>query len=141
MFIKYLAMVGIALSSLANAQELPLRKCRGITDAAARLACYDSIPAASAPDSDSAKNDFGLVSLDAEKRKEIIASSVGAEFDGWRSNGRILLENGQVWEVVDGSSGYVGPLNRKVIVRRAALGSFRMEFEGLNASPTVRRIK
>lgn len=137
------ASLALALPfAVAQPNEQFLR-CRGLLDPAVRLACYDAIPVSQAPSSSpgSAAADFGLPERGGEPVQTTVHSSVGAQFDGWTSDARITLENGQVWQIVDGSSGYVGPANRKVVIRRAALGSYRIEFEGLNKSPTVKRIK
>lgn len=133
-------------------------KCRQVVEARARLACYDAIPydaaqagPASAPAAartadaasaaPAARDRFGLAGRDLKDELQSIASSVPADFYGWGPNERIRLANGQVWEVVDGSSGSVGPANRQVVVRRGALGSYFLDFEGLNSSPRVRRLR
>ena len=117
----------------------PYQHCRKIVEPMARLACYDATaPVDPRVPAGRASANFGLPERNTET---VIHSAVSADFSGWKSNTRITLENGQVWQVVDGSTGYVGPANRKVVVRRAALGSYRIKFEGLNKSPTVRRIK
>lgn len=152
----------LALASAGNASDIGIEfgRCRHVVDATARLACYDAIPyvaaqatgPASAPSAAtrpadppsaprSALDRFGLVGRSPADELQSIASSVGADFSGWGPNERIRLDNGQVWEVVDGSSGSVGPANRKITVRRGALGSFFLDFEGLNSSPRVRRIR
>lgn len=97
--------------------------------------------AEAAPAAPSAADRFGLAAVPAAQELQSIASSVESDFFGWGPNERIRLLNGQVWEVVDGSSGTVAPANRKVVVRRGALGSYFLEFEGLNRSPRVRRLR
>lgn len=91
-------------------------------------------PPAPAPDR------FGLPER-ARNEPASIDSSVSADFVGWDPNTRIRLSNGQVWQVIDGSSGTLAPGQRKVTVTRGALGSFFLEFEGLNKSPRVRRVE
>lgn len=143
----------LTCSAAAATAQLPdqLLRCRALADAATRLACYDALAVATdpaaprttspAPPAPAAPADFGLPRPAAETAGQEVRSRVAPGFDGWKGSTRIALENGQVWEVVDGSSGYVGPGNRKVVVRRGALGSYRMEFEGSNNSPSVRRIR
>lgn len=70
-----------------------------------------------------------------------IESSVSNDFYGWDPNTRIRLNNGQVWQVIDGSTGTVNADNRRVKVTRGALGSFFLEFEGMNKAPRVRRVE
>lgn len=84
---------------------------------------------------------FGLPERPVVAEVQAIASRVGDDFFGWGPNDRIRLANGQVWQVVDGSRGAIRPKNRNVVVRRGALGSFFMEFEGLNSTPKVRRVE
>lgn len=68
-------------------------------------------------------------------------SSVGPDFSGWRPNQHIRLANGQIWQIVDGTSVALPAGTRKVAVKRGALGSFYLDIEGLNTSPRVRRIE
>jgi len=152
----------MALAGAGNASAIGVEfgKCRHVADATARLACYDAIPYVAAPVAGpasappaatrpaepasaprSALERFGLVARPPAEDLQSITSSVNADFFGWGPNERIRLDNGQVWEVIDGSTGSVGPANRKVTIRRGALGSFFLEFEGLNSSPRVRRIR
>jgi len=147
----------LTLATAAAAQPDPLARCRAIADGAARLACYDAIPlratptpaavapptarppaAAAAP---ATPERFGLPSRPPSEAESSITSTVRAGFDGWGPNSLITLDNGQVWQVVDSSSGTTTPANRRVTVRRGALGSFFIEFEGLNKSPRVRRVQ
>ncbi len=163
--------LSLHLAPHAHAIEAAFGHCRDVVEAGARLACYDAIPftgprartaasgasAASAPPSaaapvaaraaavtsplPSAIDRFGWVGAPAQEELQSISSSVNADFFGWGPRERIPLVNGQVWEVIDGSSGTVAPANRKVTVRRGALGSFFLDFEGLNISPRVRRLR
>lgn len=156
-----LALLSTALLLLpfcAAAQHLELAKCRAIPDAAARLLCYDQVPlppdtagqssgavpalapAPAVAAGDSPKESrFGLHSRPEADALESIAAHVPEGFSGWRPGDLIKLSNGQVWRVVDDSPGHVALKSTKVVVRRGALGSFFMEFEGTNRSPRVRR--
>lgn len=62
-------------------------------------------------------------------------------FEGWRPGERIRLANGQVWQVVDGSSGVYDLKNPKVTIRRGALGRYFLDIEGAAKTPTVRRVE
>lgn len=152
----FAAVVATVAAYGAESIEVDVGKCRSIADPSARLACYDAIalgaaeparpgsatPAAAAPAANAtAVQRFGLVDRAEPSEVQSIESQVSGDFYGWGPNERIRLDNGQVWQVVDGSSGSVGPSTRKVTVRRGALGSFYLDFEGLNASPRVRRIQ
>jgi len=141
-----------AMPTLARAQADALQRCRSLPEAAARLACYDAIvvPAAAPPAPPAmpaataavpAPAAFGLPDKARAAEPEAIEAQVAAGFSGWGPNERIRLDNGQVWLVTDGSTGDVRPGQRKVKVRRGALGSYFLEFEGLNRSPRVRRVE
>ena len=65
-----------------------------------------------------------------------------AAFRGWGPNARIRLENGQVWQVIDGSTLRVRPGARRVRVEKALIGSsYFLEIEGINAAPRVKRVE
>lgn len=145
----------LLLSNLALADETGLLKCRGIGDAAARLACYDALPvgpgtgrpAAAAPapspaaPAPSAPEQFGLEERRAAPVLAAIESRIPGRFDGWEPGARFRLANGQVWQVADGSSGAHWIENPKVRIRRGALGAFYLEIEGTNRSPRVTRVQ
>jgi len=70
-----------------------------------------------------------------------VDSRLADSFDGWGPNSRVRLTNGQVWQVIDGSSVVLPPGSRKVRVKRGALGSFYLDIEGLKTSPRVQRVE
>jgi len=139
-----------------HADDSGLLRCRGLTDPAARLACYDALvpaaapppaaraperPATSAPAPAAPPDRFGL-QTPATEVAQAVDSHIPGEFRGWEANSRLTLANGQVWEVNDGSRGALAPVvDPKVRVRRGVLGSFYLEIEGLNRSPRVKRVK
>lgn len=135
-------------------------------DTASRLACYDALAdalkdppsagptaAGTAPttaatstiatsaDNRSRELAFGLAAAARTEVLESIQSAVGPSFDGWGPNRRIRLVNGQVWQVIDGSSVALSEGARKVTVKRGALSSFYLDIEGLQTSPRVRRVE
>ena len=139
----------VSLASAAHAQDAGLQRCRAIAEAAQRLACYDALPLAAPPASAAAPAAparsplarFGFEDRPQGDELPSMQSQVNGRFDGWGPRSLIRLANGQVWEVVDGSSGWVGAVNPKVTLRRGVMDSFFLEFEGLNASPRVRRVQ
>ncbi|MCV2351370.1 hypothetical protein [Paucibacter sp. Y2R2-4] len=159
-------LIFFALTSTAFAQDEALLSCRRLSEDKARLACYDAIaigvkfgPTSARPSlsteiaspvsaptplaaiqSDPAIK-FGLPTKDASSDLTTLQSAVGAGFDGWLPNQRIRLDNGQVWQVVDGSTVSIRSGARKVTIRRGMLGAFYLEVDGLNTSPRVRRIE
>ena len=146
-----LALAALARPALAN-PDAAMRQCRALSDASARLACYDTVPlAASAGAANSAApapaaaaapspaSNFGLTRPDQELAD--IRSHIVGVFDGWGSRTRIRLANGQVWQISDDSSATYYLRDPRVTVRRAALGSFMLDIEGAKQTPRVRRVE
>lgn len=164
-------LLGLAITSPAAAQgTASLQTCRALTDPGARLACYDALPlppapaaappAAAAPPrtapapaaaavtpvppaaaAAAAQSNFGLESKVAQEAPDALDSFIEGRFEGWGGGSRIKLANGQVWQVTDGSQGYLIVTNPKVRVRRGVFGAFYMDIEGTNRSPKVRRVQ
>ena len=134
-----------------------LERCRLLPEAAARLACYDALPltlpltlplppapaaappAAATPVAPAPEAAFGLESR--RSAVQDISSTLPGLFEGWDRNTRFTLANGQVWQVSDGTAASVYLRSPRVTVRRAALGSFRLEIEGVNQAPRVQRVE
>jgi hypothetical protein len=146
-----LALAVLAFPAVGQADEGALRRCRGMADAAARLACYDALPlpapgtpaAAPAPRAPSRETSllerFGLETR--QPRADRIESHIPGIFTGWDANSQIRLANGQVWKVVDGSWLHGEWNNPKVSIRRGMLGAFYLDIEGENRSPRVQRVR
>lgn len=149
-----LVATGFALPVAAQPAGDGWQRCRAIADAAARLACYDALvdaglaaarPAApvaapaAAPPPAAAAAEFGLSGT--ARSLQAVTSSLPGLFQGWGPNARLRLANGQVWQVVDGSSAALYLRDPAVTVRRAALGSYLMEIAGTNHAPRVRRVE
>ena len=152
-------MAALALSSspATQADDGALRRCRGIADAPARLACYDALPLpeagaaapaaapaaaarpAAPPREASLLERFGLESR--QPQADRIESHIHGLFTGCDANSQIRLANVQVWRVVDGSWLHGEWNNPKVSVRRGVLGSFYLDIEGESRSPRVQRIR
>ena len=74
-------------------------------------------------------------------RASSLVDSISELTDRRDPNQKISLKNGQVWQVIDGSTGTVIGKSKTVTIRRAVLGSYWMEFEGLSKAPKVQRLK
>ncbi len=161
---KILPLLSLLLvSGTALADDAALQKCRALSDASARLRCYDAIPlaavvhaapaAAAAPAAKAAplaaatpaEQNFGIEQV---KKKETveeprsIESTIVGTFDGWGPNTRIKLANGQVWRIVDGSDAVLTPVqNPKVRIDRNLFGTIFLHVEGTNNSAKVRRVQ
>jgi hypothetical protein len=144
-------VTGAAAAAAAPADDL--RHCRSLPDAAPRLACYDALPLPAVAPAGPAANKLPIAApvdsgeagfgLQDPTRGKVAAvhSSIAGRFEGWRPRSRIRLSNGQVWEVTDDSRAAVWLMDPKVMVRRAALGSFMMEVEGLKEAARVQRVE
>jgi hypothetical protein len=149
--VTIVAFLSCAVTANAMASDDALTRCRSIADSAARLTCYDAIvitpPHSSTASSTKAApaqptpEQFGLQPKANPNEINSIESTFAGKFEGWGPGSRITLANGQVWQVADDSSAFCNCDNKKVLIRRGALGAFYLEIEGTNRSPKVRRLK
>lgn len=70
-----------------------------------------------------------------------ITSEIRGEFRGWGPGKRLVLENGQEWEVIEGSFSIPPVPLAKVTIEPGFLGSWLLRVEGYNASARVRRVR
>lgn len=152
-----LSLALLGASAPVFADDSALRQCRALVDNFARLACYDLLPlkplppaaavapaAAAAPTAPAAparatEAGFGL-DRPSEQSAQII-SSIEGRFAGWSPRERIRLANGQLWQVVDDSSGVYDLRDPKVTIKRGALSGYVMDIDGANRTPRVRRVE
>lgn len=140
-------------SGAALADDAALLACRKLDDTAARLACYDAIPAnpakvgaaataaAAAASADPAQS-FGLENVRRPEAPQLIDSTLVGRIDGWGPNTQFKLANGQVWRVSDGSSGMLDPVtDPKVRITRNMFGTMFIEFPGTNQTAKVKRVR
>ncbi|MFS2028025.1 hypothetical protein [Massilia sp. CT11-137] len=134
-----LALLGA--TGVALADDAAILACRKLADGAARLGCYDAIPAEARPAAAAAQA-FGLEQKTPEEPARSIESTIVGTVAGWGPATLFTLANGQVWKVVDGSSGDLTPVsNPPVKIVRNMFGTLFLEIEGTNASPKVRRVR
>jgi hypothetical protein len=162
---RALALLLLATTTAAFADDAGMLRCRAIKDSTARLACYDAIavpssapaaaaqPKAGAPAATTGAapkaaaapatpaQQFGMEAKTPVGQLDAIESTIPGMFEGWGPNTIIALANGQSWQISDGSTGYIRSENVKVKIRRAFMGSFVIEFEGSNRVAKVRRVK
>lgn len=160
-------LVLLAVAGPAMADDAALLHCRAIHDVAGRVACYDAIPVAAGvaaarpapasapaaapaapatPAAAAAQADanFGLSIAQMRKPEEsnTLESNLIGKIDAWGPNTQFRLANGQVWRVVDGSSGYVDEIeNPKVTITRNGLGTMFLDLPGARQPPRVRRVQ
>ncbi|MDP2007347.1 MAG: hypothetical protein Q8K45_16855 [Rubrivivax sp.] len=145
-----LTLGGLVVASASAAEGAGLQRCRALAEADARLACYDALPLgpsfplrpaapapAASPPAVPPAQDFGRTPHDTPAA---VSSHIPGRFEGWGPRTRFTLANGQVWQVVDGSSGAYWLQDPKVEVRRAALGGFVIDIAGVNRVPRVQRV-
>ena len=143
---NYQRLMGLLVAALppaALAADTLVARCREQSEATARLACYDAIPIAPRPAVHAASSPQVLAEFGRRTAAAAVAaivSSVPDDFEGWRANGPIRLDNGQVWQVTDDSAVSMDRRRRKVTVRRGAMGTYFLDFEDSNHSPRVKRI-
>lgn len=130
-----------ALAALAD--DSAILHCRSLSEADARLACYDAIPVAragaSAPEQGLAMETVKKAEPETPK---VIESTIPGRFEGWGPNTQFKLANGQVWRVVDGSSADLAPVqDPQVKIVRTIFGTMFLEIAGTNNSPKVRRVR
>lgn len=147
-----IAWCSIALPAAAD----ELQRCAQLPDAAPRLACYDALAArlrqaapapasalavpAAAPTAAQKVEAFGAPVVAERDQLEAIESRIGGLVDGWEPGTVFTLANGQRWMIADGSRGVMDLRDPVVRIRRGALGTFRIEFEGSKQTARVKRL-
>ncbi|WP_396269110.1 hypothetical protein [Ideonella sp.] len=148
---------GLFTSAWANPAAADWQRCRQVSEAAARLACYDKLadmavaqpaaPVAAAapavpPPVKTPTERFGLEQKAAQEgAADTITSVLPGDFEGWDAKTKFTLANGQVWQVTDGSRAYWPAKSPKVTIRRGVLGAFYLQVEGLNTTAKVKRLQ
>lgn len=73
--------------------------------------------------------------------REPFQTRILGRFNGSDGSARFRLENGMVWEQIDGEAFYVPEVENPVVtIKPAALGSWRLTVEGSNRAVRVRRV-
>lgn len=137
-------------SASATADTVALQRCRQITDAASRLACYDALElvpvgaatSASQTPAPATPQAFGLEARQAAAQGlDAVESAIEGPFDGWVPRQKLRLANGQVWEISDGSQAAYRLQAPKVRIARGMSGTFFLAIEGVAQTPRVRRVE
>jgi hypothetical protein len=136
------------LLAAAGGVEDEVKLCGRISDAAARLACYDSLagrtPEAAAPAAADVEK-FGLPPQPDKKEAEIssIRSRLRGEFGGWEPGAMFTLENGQVWKCVGDDRAFYPDVsaNPEVVISKSYLGAYWMEITAIGRKVKVKRVK
>lgn len=126
------------VAGAALADDAAVLKCRSLPDAAGRLACYDAMPLAGAPE-----RSFGLKPALQKKdaQPDAVRSTVVGQISGWSPGTRIALANGQVWRVIDGDAVLPVLNNPQAEVSRGLLGAFFLQLVGHTSAARVARVQ
>jgi hypothetical protein len=130
-----------AAAALKPADARSVLQCRQVQTESARLACYDAV-AATLAQSQSRKEaaEFGLQTPAPRPQESSLTGvirSVAATRDGWV----VTLEDGSTWRQEDASGSRLDPVaGRTVVIRRAAMGSYRLMLND-NVGFKVRRVR
>lgn len=134
-----------AAPAAAQVADSELLRCAKEADSSARLACFDALAAgATVRQTPAGKQAAVMASFGAPTAAdgtEAIESEIEGLLEGWGPNTHFRLKSGHVWRVVDNSSATLYLKSPRVTIRRAALGSFLMEFAGSRETARVRRVQ
>ena len=143
-----LALLLVLASGAALAQSADLQRCRSIADNNARLVCYDALAAGAGTAGRepiampaNAAAAFGLERQAMQAGADAIDSQLTGLVEGWGPRSQFKLSNGQVWQVIDGSSAVLYLKDPKVKIRRGAMGTFVLELDGTNETARVNRLR
>lgn len=144
---KLLLLSLAIVATVAVASDSRLLRCRALADDRARLVCYDAIPAdnsrsrpaaAMPPGRTDDAASFGLPAPAAPA--EELRSRVVGPFGGWEAKTVLRLENGQHWQIADGSRAAYSLDSPQVQITRGAFSGYVMVIEGVAQRPRVRRV-
>ena len=150
-----LVVTTLLLAVPAQAQDNPYADCAGIANDVARLACFDSVYAEQVvviaereeQVEEQREEVFGFREEDAviedEDEEDVtLAVTVAEVLQGSRRDQVLLMENGQLWREIDGST-----LRNRVregwsgTVSRHWSGAYEIRFEGRRGYLRVARVR
>jgi len=141
--------------AVAAVEDAALAQCAAITDAAARLACYDTLagrpadaapaplPLQAAPPPPAANADaFGKPAPAPPEESLRLDARVVGSLKSWKRGTVIRLDNGQVWKSIGDESAYYPNVedNAAVTITRSFIGTYWMEVRSIGRKIKVRRI-
>lgn len=112
--------------------------------ASAVNASGEATPIASLPQGEAAfghEQKLGETIVKVQRVPKQMRSRIVGPFKGWRSNTQFKLENGQVWQVIDGSSFDEVLESPEVLVEKGLVGTFFLSIKGYGSRCKVKRIK
>jgi hypothetical protein len=114
--------------------------CASIVDDAARLACYDGLTRQPVP---RPEDTFGMRKPDSQGEPDELRSRLVGKLASWRPGTEFALENGQVWQAIDGDSGYYPgiPENASIAISKSFFGAYWMKIDTVGRKVKVRRVR
>lgn len=113
----------------------------GTTSEPATVAGGEPAPARASVPSPDPSAAFGIREKAAEPRSSHMVSRIPGTFRGWNAGSIITLENGQAWQIADGTSGVYTLENPQVRVERGLFGVYVLRIDGANRAPKVKRLQ
>lgn len=133
------------LGAHAFAEDIPAaRKCAGVTDPTARLACFDAafavapVPPAAIFGDNQAMQQKRAPKVDLPKMVEVTVTQAVSRGQGLY---RLTLENGQVWETHEADWTLEFKSSDVITISRLALGGYQISMPGKARSVSARRIQ
>lgn len=111
------------------------------TGSATGTATGAAVTSSASADRPGPEQTFGLENRQREGALDVLSSRIAGKVTQFQSGTRFTLDNGQIWQIVDNTSGVYELESPPVRIERALLGSFLMTIEGVNQRPRVRRIR
>jgi hypothetical protein len=141
-----LALIGISMPAMrASSEDLAAaRRCSGVVDATARLACFDQAFAVAPkpPEQQFGDNDHlqqqRTPKVDLPKSIELIVKRAVPLGQGLY---RLTLDNGQVWETRQADWTLVFQTSDTITISRLPLGGYQISKPGQGKSVGVKRIQ
>lgn len=133
---------------LAFAAHAQTQDCPSITDAAARLACYDAraaqpatpAPPAAQPMAPDAQDAFGKP---WQEHVEEMSAHLAYPIADLQKGSLLTLDNGQAWKCLYAPLGYYPPIaaGTAVTVRKDFFGGFRLKVGTYDGELKVKRLR
>jgi hypothetical protein len=142
-----LSLLGMPIMTLGQQNSLvwlAWRSCRAMTDDTKRLACYDHMAEFNVALSDSQATSMESSSAFGRPRRqaqEYLSSRLNKDLKELDGHTLLPLDNGQVWQQVDGAKIAFRSHRPIVHIRSGLLGSYLMHIGGLNRAIRVHRLQ
>lgn len=119
------------------------QSCRSISDDQQRLACYDrwAERLAQQPEKTENQRHATLFGRRARPTQDTLHAHLGKDLVALDGHTLLPLDNGQVWQQIDGAEVVFRARHSAVTIRRGLFNSYLMHIQGLNRAIRVRRVQ